>query len=239
MNMRTDARARTPKTPAGSAARTGPYAHSGDNGKTIITAGDRPDRPAGMVTSTDPYDRAHLQFDGGGLLRPAAHDMDGLCDEPIVDTSFASKPRRYPVSCCVGVAGGHGVPHDSMFDAWFAAARRLSAAGIEVGLGTAAGSTDDGRAADMLRLADVLGREKLRTLLRPRLRTAVRGEKDREQAALSAEADRLIRAAAGPLRGGPPGGAQRKSSESARIVRAGKAPKTTRRGRDREVAGDG
>lgn len=174
------------------ATKAGPYAHSGDNGRVTITAGDRPDRPHGLVTSTDPHDRAHLTMDGGGFLRPAAHDLDGMLSEPVVDTDIPSKPRRYPHACCVNVVNGHGVPHDSMFDAWAEAARRLSRAGIEVGLGTAA-RADDPQCADLIRLADMLGRDGLRSRLRRRLRQRITTDADRLEAVRADEASRLIR----------------------------------------------
>ena len=176
------------------ATKAGPYAHSGDNGRVTITAGDRPERPHGLITSTDPHDRAHVSMDQCGFLRPAAHDMDGLLAEPVVDTSIASRPRRYPEACCVNVVDGHGVPHDSMFDAWAEAARRLSRAGIEVGLGTAA-RADDPQCDDLIRLADMLGRDGLRSRLRRRLRQRITTDADRLEAARADVATRLIREA--------------------------------------------
>lgn len=246
MSMRKDARQPGGKTARRARGGGGPYIHSEDNGRVVITAGERPDRPAGLVTSTDHSDRAHLSYDAAGFLRPSATDLDGMLEEPVIDTSFASRPRRYPQACCVAVTGGHGVPHDSMFDGWYAAARKLSAAGIEVGLGRARPG-DDGP-VDALRLADILGRRRLRALLRPRLRT---GGESAAEMALTREASRLLLEAAGLETNRPSGGTksahggteeairgtpERKSENLGRSPGIGKPSKTPRRGQNREVA---
>ena len=166
--------------------RAGPYAHSGDNARTFVNAWPEGER-GGIVVSTDPADRCHKMKDSCGMLIPAAVEDDrGWYPNPDV----AAKPRRYPAANCVGIrevrtALGpvlQGTPHDSMFDAWWKRARRLTAAGIPVGAGTPTLGEQVSH-ADRIRRRDVTPKDGetriLRNYVSPRLRVRIPRE-DRE-----------------------------------------------------------
>lgn len=196
-------------------ARSGPYAHSKDNAKTFINARPEGER-GGMVVSTDPADRCHGMRDNQGMLLPAAvEDERGWYPNPDV----AAKPRRYPAANCIGIHAVRtplgvqlqGLPHDSMFDAWWKRARRLTAAGIPVGAGTPtlgeqASYVDHIRRRDVVpsREAGPKGSEakKLRDFFSPRLKVRI----PREDRGLAKEERQLSRAASRILRRASMGG---------------------------------
>lgn len=166
--------------------RAGPYSHSADNAKLVLT---------GCVAKTaiptrDPFDRAHLTPDGMGMLLPAGlRSDDGRPDR--VNPLVAGRPRRYHQSQCVAVKvneTGHltGVGMDSMWDGWWERVGELHAAGITV-MGRGPSQAEvlydlNERAGDRMRLRDIL---------HPKVHQKV----TREQRALEKAANRLIAAA--------------------------------------------
>lgn len=160
--------------------RTGPYAMSDDNARTVLTNARTVltgAAPSQCVETTDPFDRAHVVRDGGLMSRfvPAADIETGRPTR-----NLKAHPRLYP-RCYITASG---VSTDSMFDRWWLKCLWLRDQGVELG-GTSRSSIEVIATA----MKSGVGRkERLRDLLHQRTRQKV----TKAQAALERQASELL-----------------------------------------------
>lgn len=175
------ARRGTKKTGKGRKDKPGPYQHSADNARLVLT--DCPARTA--IPTRDPFDRAHVTPDGLGLLLPAGLRDRGRPDRP--NPLVTGRPRRYHASQAHALrTDEHGhttcLGADSVFDGWWETVCTLHAAGITLfGQGPTLAET----------LYDLAERETDRVRVRDLVRPRRRAERLAEQAVLEREQARL------------------------------------------------
>lgn len=160
--------------------RTGPYASSDDNGRTVLTGA----APSRCVATSDPFDRAHTTRDGGLMNRflPAADIESGKPTR-----NLQASPRLYPPCYMTG----QGISTDSMWDRWWLKCLWLKQQGVELG-GTSRSSIE---VIETAMQSGVGRKERLRDLLHQRTKQRItrrQADLERQGSALLARAADLI-----------------------------------------------